>query len=82
MKINDHTDDFDRWLALPGVQRRTSIVEASVDARDTLKGCWHAVRSVFGTDARPEHALTLLPLVLARADAARRRSPGADASQS
>ena len=72
----DATDEFDRWLELPGVQRRTSIRDASVDARDTLLGCWRAVRSVFGDAAKPEHALTLLPIVLNRADASRQSPPG------
>lgn len=76
----DHTNAFDRWLELPGVRRQSFIVDASVESRDTLLGCWHAVASVFGDQARPEHAITLLPLVLQRADDARRqaRESGAD----
>lgn len=65
------TNRFDHWLDRPGVQRQTFIRDASIEARDTLDGAWAAVQCVFGSQARPEHALTLLPLVLQRADAAR-----------
>jgi hypothetical protein len=70
---NDATDEFDRWLSRSGVQKQTFLRDASVDSRDTLEGCWHAVRSIFGDNATPELALTMLPIVLRRADEARRQ---------
>lgn len=77
----DLTNSFDHWLELPGVRRQSFIVDASVEARDTLVGCWHAANSVFGDSAKPEHALMLLPLVLQRADAARRQARETPADQ-
>ncbi len=71
----DSTNSFDHWLDRPGVRSKTSLVDATVMARDTLQGCWYAVQSVYGKEAKPEHALMLLPIVLNRADAARQRSP-------
>lgn len=72
----DLTNSFDHWLERPGVQRKTFIVDSAVEARDTLEGCWHAVQSVFGKGATPDQALTLLAIVLPRADAARQQSRG------
>ena len=40
---------------------------ALVDCNDSLDFCWAAVRSVFGEQAKPEHALSMLPSVMARA---------------
>ncbi len=74
---NDATNAFDRWVSQSGVQRQTFLRDASVDCRDTLDGCWKAVQSIFGDKATPDLALTLLPLVLERADAARRQASDA-----
>ena len=45
--------------------------DAAIELTDTLDLCWAAARAVFEKEARPEHALTLLPLFMARADAKR-----------
>lgn len=71
--VNDTTDAFDHWLMLPGVSRQSTVVDASVEVRDTLKGMWLAAQSVFGEQARPEHAISLLSIALARKDAADQR---------
>lgn len=39
---------------------------ALVDSVDTLDFCWAGVQAVFGAKAKPEHALALLPVVMAR----------------
>lgn len=70
---NDMTDVFDRWLDRPGVARLTTLVDASVEVRDTLEGMWLAAQSVFGNRATPEHAISLLTLALSRRDAERQR---------
>ena len=44
---------------------RTALIETC----DTLDMCWRIAIQVFDAHAKPEHALNLLPLVLARADA-------------
>lgn len=60
-------DPFDRRLAL---QKRTpeEIADATIELADTLKLCWAAAQSAFDKEARPEHALALLPMVMQRAD--------------
>jgi hypothetical protein len=71
--LNDSLDEFDKWLALPGVRRSGTLVDSATDVRDTLRGAWHAVRSVFGEKATPEHALSVLPEMLRERELARRR---------
>lgn len=39
---------------------------ALVESVDTLDFCWAGVQAVFGAKAKPEHALALLPVVMAR----------------
>lgn len=60
-------DPFDRRLEL---QKRTpqEIADATIELADTLKLCWAAAQSAFDTQAKPEHALALLPMVMQRAD--------------
>lgn len=64
---------FDRMLELPSVQRRTSVANSAPEICDMLDLAWAAAQAVFEKRAAPEHALTLLPVFLARADAERQR---------
>jgi hypothetical protein len=75
------TNEFDHWLERPGVRQKTFTVDAGIEARDTLQGCWLMAKSVFGDQARPEHAITLLPLLLDRADARRQSAQAAAAAR-
>ena len=50
-----------------------SFRAALVDVTDTLEFAWASVQSVFEKKATPEHAIMLLPIILARADAERQR---------
>jgi hypothetical protein len=43
-----------------------SMRGALVDCVDTLDLCWAGAQAVFGPKAKPEHALALLPVVIAR----------------
>jgi len=64
---------FDRKIELqksmPAFNR-----DAAVELTDTLDLCWVAAQSVFGKKALPEHALTLLPMFMQRADAKRQQA--------
>ena len=42
--------------------------DATIELTDTLDVCWAAAQAVFEAKAKPEHALALLPLFMARAD--------------
>ena len=42
--------------------------DAAIELTDTLDLCWAAAEAVFDTNAKPEYALALLPLFMARAD--------------
>jgi hypothetical protein len=42
--------------------------DAAIELTDTLDLCWAAAQAVFEDKAAPEHALTLLPLFMERAD--------------
>lgn len=64
---------FDRLLETPSVQRQTSVARSAPEVVDMLNLAWAGVRAVFESKARPEHALTLLPVLLERADAERQR---------
>lgn len=64
---------FDKKLALPSVRRTTSIANSAPFVVDTLELAWAGVRSVFDEQAKPEHALILLPILLQRADEERQR---------
>ena len=64
---------FDRRLE---AQKRipSSVRDAAIDVTDTLDVAWAAAQAVFETKAKPEHALALLSIMLARADAERQAS--------
>lgn len=64
---------FDKKLALPSVRRTTSIANSAPFVVDTLELARAGVRSVFDEQAKPEHALILLPILLQRADEERQR---------
>lgn len=49
------------------------IRDGAIESVDTLDLAWAGVRAVFGDKATAELALALLPVILARADAARLR---------
>lgn len=42
--------------------------EAAIELTDTLDVCWAAAQAVFEDKAQPEHAISLLPLFMTRAD--------------
>lgn len=48
--------------------------DAAVELTDTLDLCWAAAQAVFEKDAKPEHALALLPMFMARADGKRQQA--------
>lgn len=56
---------FDRKLEI-NPRMPESFRGALVDCVDTLDFCWAGVQAVFGPKAKPEHALALLPSVIAR----------------
>lgn len=64
---------FDRKIELqktmPAFNRN-----AAIELTETLDLCWAAAQSVFGKKAAPEHALTLLPMFIERADAKRQQA--------
>lgn len=67
---------FDKKLeASKGVPE--SFRAALTEVTDTLDFAWASAQSVFEKRATPEHAIMLLPIILARADAERRRAQGA-----
>ena len=70
MKIKN---PFDDKLEAQGNRIPDSIAVAAIEMNDTLDIAWASARSVFGTKAKPEHAVMLLPLLLQRADAERSR---------
>lgn len=66
------TDRFDAELQRSAHARPAAITEAMVDTADTLPLAWAAVQDTFGDQARPEHALALLAIVMQRAGGAGR----------
>lgn len=50
-----------------------SMRTAATFAVDTLELAWAGVQAVFEDQAKPEHAIALLPMLLERADAERQR---------
>lgn len=69
MKINN---PFDTAIT---VQKRmpSTIRDAAIELTDTLDLCWAAARAVFEKQAKPEHAIALLPMFMERSDAKRRQ---------
>ena len=61
---------FDRRLEAQ-MKMPESIRTAAIHLTDTLDLAWSAVQAVFEKHAKPEHALALLPMFIARADAER-----------
>ncbi len=63
---------FDRKIELQ--KGMPSFVrDAAIELTDTLDLCWAAVQAVFEDSATPEHALTLLPMFMTRADEKRQQ---------
>jgi hypothetical protein len=72
---------FEQMLELPGIRRRASLARIAPEVVDVLELAWAAAQSVFEEDAKPEHAIMLLPIFLDRADAERSRGRGEGAPQ-
>lgn len=68
MKIDN---PFDKKLELPQVQRKTSVANSAPYVVDMLDMAWAGVLAVFEEQAKPEHALMLLPHLLQAAEAER-----------
>ncbi len=47
---------------------------ALIDTIDSLDFCWAGVQAVFGAHAKPEHAIAVLPTVMAQLAASRAAS--------
>lgn len=62
-------DEFDKAISRRGIP--TNFRDAAVELNDTLVLCWASAQSVFGAKAKPEHAISLLPLYMHRADVKR-----------
>ena len=60
MKVNN---PFDTAIT---VRKRmpTTIRDAAIELTDTLDLCWAAARAVFEKQAKPEHAIALLPMFM------------------
>lgn len=50
-----------------------TIRDAAIELTDTLDLCWAAAQAVFEKQAKPEHAIALLPMFMERSDAKRRQ---------
>lgn len=70
MKANS---SFDRKITSQS-KMPVEIRDAAIELTDTLDLCWSAAQAVFEDRATPEHALALLPMFMARADAKRQRA--------
>jgi hypothetical protein len=72
LKNMKENNPFDRKIE---VQKgmSASIKDAAIELTDTLDLCWAAAMAVFEDKAQPEHALTLLPMFMERADAKRQQ---------
>lgn len=71
---------FDKALQARDHKIKDSLAEAAIETTDTLDLCWDAARAVFGTKAKPEHALALLPVFMQQAEEKRRRLRSGDTS--
>ena len=60
-------DAFDKAISRRGIPEH--FKKAAVELNDTLVLCWASAQAVFGDQARPEHAISLLPQYMERADA-------------
>lgn len=68
----EKNNPFDRGLEAK-TKTPTSVRTAATHTTDVLELAWLACQAVFRAQAKPEHALTLLPVFLARADAERQQ---------
>lgn len=62
-------------------QMPPSIRDAAIELTDTLDLCWAAAQAVFEKQARPEHAIALLPMFMERSDAKRRQEESEDSGR-
>ena len=67
-----HKNPFDRALKAQ-TDMPKYMNTAARHLTDTLDLAWAAAQAVFKKHARPEHALALLPMFIARADAERQQ---------
>lgn len=70
-KVLDTTTRFDRLVSRQGVPEH--FRDAAVELNDTLELCWESAQAIFGNLATPDHAISLLPLFMAHADAKRQQ---------
>lgn len=69
--MKDSATRFDKLLT--SQKRMPEEVKASaILFADTLDLCWAAAQAVFEKQAKPEHAIAMLPWVMQRADDERR----------
>ena len=59
-------DAFDKAISRRGIPEH--FKKAAVELNDTLVLCWASAQAVFGDKAKPEHAISLLPQYMQRAD--------------
>ena len=52
-------------------QMEQALRDAAIDTADALDLCWAAAQAVFQKQAKPEHALAILSLLMAQVDAKR-----------
>ena len=72
LKNMKENNPFDRKIELQKGMP-DSIKDAAIELTETLDLCWATAASVFEDKAQPEHALTLLPMLIERADAKRQQ---------
>ncbi len=66
------TNPFDTAITVrKGMSAATRA--AAIELTDTLDLCWAAAQAVFEKQAKPEHAIALLPMFMERSDAKRRQ---------
>ena len=66
------TNPFDTAITVRKGMSATTRA-AAIELTDTLDLCWAAAQAVFEKQAKPEHALALLPMFMERSDAKRRQ---------
>lgn len=62
----DKDNEFDRRMDLYKDRIPEEIRDALIETTDTLDFCFSAVKSVFGEQASPDHALALCNIVVMR----------------
>lgn len=68
----DFTNEFDKKVSRPGTPEH--FQRGATETNDTLELAWASVRCIFGEQAKPEHALELLPIMLRQAEARYRQA--------